>query len=242
MKNPDDKSISSDLSRIATVLKEYFSSVRGPYLANKLPTIQHNYFYFFLNVTHTPINSLTFELVVSEEVKLKISRKPNGKSHGLYSCVQVFGELHKQYPCTNNKSSQEFIFRKAHSSRYAILGIVNTIQTDMDKCLFSCGVFIDLKKAFDTVDHKILLCKLYHYGCRSVLNKWSSSYNTDNSNIASFISEEKIVCLVFHKALAVLGPLPFLFDVNDIQECSDKFFLFADDTNILYADTNLKTF
>ena len=47
---------------------------------------------------------------------------------------------------------------------------------------------------------------------------------------------------MFHKALAVLGPLPFLFDVNDIQECSDKFFLFADDTNILYADTNLKTF
>ena len=47
---------------------------------------------------------------------------------------------------------------------------------------------------------------------------------------------------MFHKALAVLGPLPFLFYVNDIQECSDKLFLFADDTNILYADTNLETF
>ena len=72
----------------------------------------------------------------------------------------------------------------------------------MDKLLFSCGVFIDFKKGFGTVDHKILLCKLYHYGFRSVINKRSSSYNTDNSNIASFISEEKIVCLVFHKALS----------------------------------------
>lgn len=71
MKYPDDNSISSDLSRIATVLKEHFSSVRGPYLANKLPTIQHNYFDFFLNVTHTTINSFAFDLVVSDEVKLK---------------------------------------------------------------------------------------------------------------------------------------------------------------------------
>ena len=46
----------------------------------------------------------------------------------------------------------------------------------MDKRLFSCGVFIDLKKAFDTVDHKILLHMLDHYGFRGVINKWFSSY------------------------------------------------------------------
>ena len=70
----------------------------------------------------------------------------------------------------------QYGFRDKHSTQHAILDIVNSIQRNMDKKLFSCGIFIDLKKAFDTVDHAILLNKLNHYGVRGIVNDWFSSY------------------------------------------------------------------
>ena len=76
----------------------------------------------------------------------------------------------------NLLSLSQYGFRKALKAQHAILDIVSTILTNMDKRVLSCGVFIDLKKAFDSVDHKILLHKLDYFGFCGVINKWFSSY------------------------------------------------------------------
>ena len=69
----------------------------------------------------------------------------------------------------------QFGFRKKYSTNHALLSIVEHIRDNLDNKTFSCGVFIDLEKAFDTVNHDILLKKLDFYGVRGVSNSWFQS-------------------------------------------------------------------
>ena len=87
-------------------------------------------------------------------------------------------------------------FRDKHSTHHVILDILNTIQSNMDKLIFTCGILMDLKKAFDTVDHSVLLNKLYHYGIRGIINDWFSSYlsgRTQAIEVDSCVFRKQIV-------------------------------------------------
>ena len=119
----------------------------------------------------------------------------------------------------------QYGFRNKHSTQHAILDIVNTIHSNMDNREYSCGIFLDLKKTFDTVNHEILLTKLEHYGIRGVINSWFRSYLSDRRQsieIYKCIPEtETIVCGVPQGS--VLKPLLFLLYISDIHKSSKEF-------------------
>ena len=76
-----------------------------------------------------------------------------------------------------NYFEKQYGFRKGHSTQHAILDIVNAIQANMNQLIYSCGQFIYLKWAFDTVDHNILLEKLnFYHDFHRLINQWFSSY------------------------------------------------------------------
>ena len=122
-----------------------------------------------------------------------------------------------------------FGFREKHSTTHALLCLTESIKHSIDNGDFGCGIFLDLQKAFDTVNHKILLLKLEHYGVRGNALNWLQSYVTVNGHRSDY---KPITCGVPQGS--VLGPLLFLIYVNDLPSVSKvlKFYLFADDTSI----------
>ena len=158
--------------------------------------------------------------------------------------ILIFKRLMKFIQTQNILYTKQFGFRQKHSTTQALLSITNKIQQAVDEGTYSCGIFLDFSKAFDTVNHNILITKLDHYGFRGIVKKWFCSYLSERKqcvSIGNAMSDYKQISCGIPQG-SVLGPLLFLLYINDFNHSSNQldFHLFADDSNLFYAQKSLK--
>ena len=137
----------------------------------------------------------------------------------------------------------QFGFGQNFSTAHALINLTENIRQGLDERYIGYGIFVDLQKTFNTVDHEVLSAKLNHYGVRGVSNDWFRScfliYN--NVSINGYgTGLTKINCGVSQGS--ALGPLLFLLYINDLNQATKfcKVHHFADDTNLLYLGKSIK--
>ena len=138
--------------------------------------------------------------------------------------------------------SNQFGFRKFHGTNHAIITLVEKVSKALDTGKFVIGVFLDLKKAFDTVNHTILMKKLEYYGIRGRIFNWLKSYLDNRKQYVHYNGYDSDKKTITHGVPqgSILGPLLFILYINDFSRSSDLLFsiLFADDTSVFIEGTS----
>ena len=150
---------------------------------------------------------------------------------------------------TDQLYQSQYGFRKSHSCETTIMELASSIIKSKDDGFYTLALFIDLSKAFDTIDHNILLDKLDKYGIRGVAKEWYRNYLTNRqmrvnccvSSTGKYEHSNYLPLTYGAPQGSCLGPLIFLIFTNDlhkqIENCST--ILFADDTTLYKTHRNL---
>ena len=148
----------------------------------------------------------------------------------------VFNQLSNYLNHFKLLSNSQFGFRKSLSTSHAIVDTLQYVYDNLDEGNTVISFFLDFSKAFDCVNHDILLDKMSIYGVRGIASSWFRSYLSDRQQYVSLNGASSELCSIDRGVPqgSILGPLLFLIFINDFPNCSDffKFTLFADDSTL----------
>ena len=137
----------------------------------------------------------------------------------------------------------QYGFRKGRNTTHATLDFIKTVEEAIESNQYAIGIFCDLSKAFDTLNHDILLKKLDHYGIRGTANLWFKSYLSERRQYVE-LNGKTSSALPLPTGVpqgSILGPLLFLIYINDLPSAANlKCVSFADDSNLIIQGDNLE--